>query len=115
MPKFETVEDYTAALAEPLREVVAKARPILGAALPEATEALYHGAPTWSVGKNHVCFLKAYTSYVTFALWRGQSVDDPSGRLVAGSREMASVKLASVADVDADLFADWVRQAADLG
>ncbi|GLZ36868.1 DUF1801 domain-containing protein [Actinokineospora sp. NBRC 105648] len=112
MPKFATVEEYTAALAEPLREIVEAARPVLGAALPEATEGLFHGDPTWSVGKNHVCLLKAYTSYVTFALWHGQSVADPSGRLAAGSRDMASVKLRSVADIDAALFTDWLRQAA---
>ncbi|KJK57486.1 DUF1801 domain-containing protein [Saccharothrix sp. ST-888] len=119
MSKPTSVEEYLAALAEPLREVGEKARAVVDEALPGVAGALWHGHPTWSLGaapgRNPVCFVKAYSSYVTFGLWRGQAVADPSGRLEPGAREMASVKLRGLADIDAGLFADWLRQASELG
>ncbi|EWC60511.1 hypothetical protein UO65_4179 [Actinokineospora spheciospongiae] len=114
MPKFATVDEYTAALAEPLREIVEGMRPVLSGALPEATEGLFHGAPTWSVGKARVCFVKAHGSHVAFALWRGQDVEDASGRLEAMSNRMAQVRLRSASDIDPAVFAGWLRQALAL-
>ena len=118
MAKFANVDDYIAALPEGLREVATALRPIVNAALPGSVEAMYHASPTWSAGeaagKNLVCLVKAYSSYVTFALWKGQLIDDESGRLEASSRTMAHVKLRSVDDIDADLFAGWLKQARDL-
>lgn len=39
---------------------------------------------------------------------------DPSGRLEAGAREMAQVKLRAPEDVDTELLTDWLAQARDL-
>ncbi|KZB86685.1 DUF1801 domain-containing protein [Amycolatopsis regifaucium] len=118
MAKFANVDDYIAALPEDLREVATALRPIVNAALPGSIEAMYHGSPTWSAGeaagKNLVCLMKAYSSYVTFALWKGQLVNDESGKLEASARQMAHVKLRSLADIDADLFTGWLKEARDL-
>jgi hypothetical protein len=58
--------------------------------------------------------LKAYKNYVTFGFWHGQDLGDTSGRLAPGARRMASVKLATPADIDTDLFATWLRGAAGV-
>ncbi|GAA4571733.1 DUF1801 domain-containing protein [Planotetraspora kaengkrachanensis] len=112
------VTDYLAGLDGTLREIGEKLRPVIDAGLPGAQGAMWHGHPTWSLGgrpgESPVCLLKAYGKYVTFGLWRGQEIDDPSGRLVAGARQMASVKLHAVADIDPALFADWLGQALAL-
>ncbi len=116
--KFATVDEYLAALPTRLLEVGEKVRPIIDAGLPDASVAVWHGHPTWSLGdipgKKPVCLLKAYSTYVSFGLWRGQAITDPSGRLEPGAREMAYVKLGAATDVDAELFSDWLRQARDL-
>ncbi|RLK13671.1 hypothetical protein DER29_4699 [Micromonospora sp. M71_S20] len=113
-----TVTDYLADLDAPLREIGEKLRPVIEAALPGATGAMWHGHPVWGLGdrpgRRPVCLVKAYGAYVTFGLWRGGEVTDPSGRLVAGARQMASVKLRTLADVDPALFTDWLRQAQAL-
>ena len=118
MAKPATVKDYLATLGEPLREVGEEARSIIEAGLPEAAGAVWHGHPVWSLGakpgQRPVCLLKAYPSYVTFGLWRGQRLADASGRLEPGAQEMAHVKLRTVADIDAALFTAWLRQARDL-
>ncbi|MEU8259586.1 DUF1801 domain-containing protein [Micromonospora sp. NPDC048999] len=115
---MDAVTDYLAGLDAPLREVGEKLRTVIDAALPEAASAMWHGHPVWGLGdrpgRTPVCLVKAYTSYVTFGLWRGQDVDDASGRLVAGARRMASVKLRAVDEIDPDLFTRWLRQAYNL-
>jgi hypothetical protein len=119
MGKFATIDEYIAALADPLREVSEKMRPIIDGALPKsAVSSVFHAAPTWSVGPERgtglVCYLKAYTKYVTFGFWHGQEIDDKSGRMQPGAREMGQVKLSSVDEIDAKLFKSWLRQAWDI-
>jgi hypothetical protein len=70
--------------------------------------------PTWSLGKQPVCYLKGASKHVTFGFWRGGSIDDPSGRLETSGEVMAHVKLRTPEDVDEQLFADWLRQAREL-
>lgn len=119
MGKFAPIEEYVTGMGDhPLREIVEKLLPVIDAALPGATSAVYHQAPTWSVGdapgKGPVCYVRAFTKYVTFGLWRGQRIEDPSGRLQPGSREMGQVKLSSADEIDAELFTDWLTQARDI-
>ncbi len=117
MARFAAVEDYVAALPEPLREIGEKLLPLIEEVLPGAG-AVWHGHPVWSLGpapgKQPVSYIKAYSAHVTFGLWRGQEIDDPSGRLEPAARVMAAVKLRSVDDIDAELFIDWLRRARDL-
>ncbi|TDV57805.1 DUF1801 domain-containing protein [Actinophytocola oryzae] len=112
-----TVSDYVTTLPEPQRRIAEQLVRLVDAELP-GTGVVWHGHPVWSLGsapgRSPVCLIKARSTYVTFSLWRGQEVDDPSGRLTAGARAMAGVKLRSLDDVDADLFTGWLRQAAAL-
>ncbi|MEQ4303704.1 DUF1801 domain-containing protein [Plantactinospora sp. B6F1] len=112
------ITDYLSGLDAPLREIGEKLRPIIDTALPEATGGMWHGHPTWGLGgrpgQRPVCLVKGYRSYLTFGLWRGQDLADPSGRLVPGARRMASVRLHGVDEIDPTLFTDWLRRAADL-
>ena len=50
---------------------------------------------------------------MTFGLFQGQLLDDPSGRLAPASRQMATVRLRAAADVDDTLFAGWLRAAGE--
>ncbi|KAA2257910.1 DUF1801 domain-containing protein [Solihabitans fulvus] len=117
MPAFATVQDYVDSLPESQREIADTLLPLIDAALPGAG-AVWHGHPVWSLGaapgKATVCHVKSYPKYLTFGLFRGQEIADAAGRLEAGSRTMASVKLRSTADIDGDLFADWLRQAREV-
>ena len=114
----EPIAAYLTALSDPLRDVAAAARAAIDNALPQAHAAIWHGHPVWSrspdPGRKPICLLKAYTSHVTFGLWQGQAVDDPTGRLEPGSRQMASTRLRSVEDVDPQAIASWLKQARRL-
>jgi len=114
----DAVGAYVEGLESALREIAAATRDIIDAQPSDVGSAMWHGHPVWSrgakPGEQPVCLLKAYAKYVTFGLWNGAAISDPSGRLQPGSRGMASVKLATPDDIDADLFADWLRQARTL-
>lgn len=115
MFKYLTVEEYLADRQQPLRDTGEALRLAVEAALPEADATLWHGHPTWKLGRAPVCLAKAYTRHLTFGLWQGARIEDPSGRLVAsGAQEMASVKLRVPEDVDVALVSDWLRQARGL-
>ena len=118
MAKTLTVTEYLTALDPPLRDIGLKMRELIDAALPAATAAVWHGHPVWGAGntpgKAPVCLLKAYPSYLTFGIFRGQAITDPSGRLKPGAREMASIQLRTVADIDATLMTIWLHQVRDL-
>lgn len=111
-----TVDEYLSAQPEPLRAIGEALVPIIDAVLPGAG-AMWQGHPVWSLGaapgKNPVCLLKAYSSYVTFGVWRGREIVDRSGRIDT-TGGMAHVKLRSLADIDAELFTDWLKQARDV-
>ena len=115
MHRFQTVEEYLSAQPQPLCDIGLAVAALATEELPGTEASLWHGHPTWRDGKAPVCLVKAYTRHVTFALWRGSQVADPSGRLVAsGAQQMAAVKLRAVADVDPEVFRGWLRQARTL-
>ncbi|WP_339156162.1 DUF1801 domain-containing protein [Actinomadura luteofluorescens] len=117
MGKHANVQEYVADVPEGLRDVLEKALATVGEAMG-VEPALWHGQPTWSLGdkpgQKPVCFLKAYPKHVTFGFWKGQLIEDGSGRLETMSRQMAGVKLRGPDDVGADLFAGWLEQGRDL-
>ncbi|MFG3418394.1 hypothetical protein ACIBTZ_08020 [Micromonospora sp. NPDC049460] len=61
-----TVTDYLAGLDAPLREIGEKLLPVIEAALPGATGAVWHGHPVWGLGdrpgRRPVCPVKAYAA-----------------------------------------------------
>ncbi|WAL66401.1 DUF1801 domain-containing protein [Amycolatopsis cynarae] len=117
MAKFTTVGDYVDSLPEHQRAIADRLVSIIDSVLPGAG-AIWHGHPVWSLGpapgKQPVCLLKAYPGHLTFGFWRGRRIDDPSARLSPGTREMASVKLHDLDELDAALFTEWLRQARKL-
>jgi hypothetical protein len=114
LAKYATIDEYIKALPKPLREVASDTRRVIDANLRGADSAIKWAHPTWSLGKQPVCYLKAASKHVTFGFWRGASLDDPSGRLETSGEVMAHTKLRTRDDVDEKLFARWLRQAREL-
>ena len=111
MAKYATVDEYIAAIPEPLRGVALRTRRVIDENLEGADSAIRWAHPTWSLGKTPVCYLKTATKHLTFGFWHGASIDDPSGRLESSGEVMAHVRLRNEADIDRPLFADWLKQA----
>jgi hypothetical protein len=93
-------------------ELQAAVTGILDDELPDATTKLYHGIPVWCVGDEPTIGIKPAKAHLSVLFFRGQRIADATGTLVAsGSFEMASVKLASAADLDENALRTWVREA----
>ncbi len=114
MAKHATVEAYLDALPGSLPEVGRSLRRLIDENLEGGSSAVKWAQPVWSLGKQPVCYLKGASRHLTFGFWRGASIKDPSGRLESAGSRMAHVKLFGPGDVDARLFADWLRQAREL-
>ncbi len=109
-----TVDEYMESIPAELKPVGEQLKPLLDAGLPRASCTMWHGQPVWMIEKKPVAMLKAYPKYLTFSLFKGQQVEDASGRLEAGSQQMASVKLRETGEIDAGVFSEWLRQAQAL-
>jgi hypothetical protein len=114
MAATATIDAYIASLQSPFQEIGERLRRLIDAGLPGSKSSIWHGHPVWKIGKEPVALIKAYPSYVSFGLWKGQSIADASGRLEAGARDMAYAKLRSVFEIDPALIAEWLRQAQEL-
>jgi len=109
-----TIDAYLAGLGAPQRDIADALVPILDTGATDAVGRVWHGHPVWLIDGTPVAGFKAYPKYVTFMIWGGQLLADESGRLERGAR-MGTVKLASVDDVDRELFLEWLQQADPVG
>lgn len=113
MARYANVDEYIASLEGWKADVVAKARQIVLAAAPEATEAIKWSQPVYST--NGPCiYVKAFKDSVNFGFWWGIHLDDPKGLLQGTGDKMRHVKLTSLEDIHEEALADFVRQAIEL-
>jgi hypothetical protein len=108
------IDDYVAALPSPLRETAADVRALVDRHLDGARSAVRWGHPTWSVGGDPVCYLRATDDAVLFGFWNGGRLRDPSGRMEAHGSIMGHATLRERDDVDEGLFAAWLREAREM-
>jgi len=109
------ISDYIAGLDETLGAVSAALTAHLDTGLPGTVGQLWHGHPVWMNDKTPVAGFKAYPKYVTFMLWRGQAIDDPSGTLSpSGSAEMATLKISTEDGFEGAVLDDWLAKVSAL-
>jgi hypothetical protein len=127
MPAHPSVESYFDALAQPLQPVAHAARAAVDAAFgtgPDGTDGttgstartcrIRWSHPTWSIGKDPVCYLRTATHHLIFGFWKGASLHDSTGRLESTGQVMAHAKLQTIEDIDTAVIIDWVHQALTL-
>ncbi|HKZ54155.1 MAG TPA: DUF1801 domain-containing protein [Anaerolineales bacterium] len=109
----KTVDGYILGLEGWQREVVTQLRKIVREAAPEAKESIKWAQPVYE-SHGPFCYIKAFQSAVNIGFWRGADLKDP-GRLLQGSGEkMRHVKLTDEDAIQAEVLADFVRQAVRL-
>jgi len=108
------VDKYIATIPEELRAIAEAARQVIDGDLKDGEAAIRCAHPTWSLGETPVCYLMAASTYIIFGFWC-TTIDDPSGKLESFCDFKAEVKLRCEADVDENLFANWLRQVRAIG
>jgi hypothetical protein len=110
-----SVDEYIAALPPALAEAAAAVRALCDRHLDGASSAVMWGGPTWFVTGDPVCYLRATDGgELLFGFWNGGSLGDESGRMTSHGSIMGHAVLTGADDVDAGLFAAWLREARTL-
>ena len=101
-----SVDAYIAALPTALNDIATELRDLLNREVGTGFETVWHGHPVWKNGKNPVAGFKAYSSHLTFMMWKATNVTD----LDAGPNGMANIKLRAAQDLDVPMFSKWLSQ-----
>jgi hypothetical protein len=121
-----TLSEQLKKLPPGVRSIVQAARRTVKAAAPSATEITYQSQPPrsksymWKMvryaadGRN-VVGIGAFATYAALFFYRGREVDDGSGLLQGGGKEMRAITLRARADADRPAVARMVRKAFKLG
>src|SRR5205823_13340709 len=105
-----------------VRPLVEAARQTVRAVAPEATEIPYRGGPPrssramwklvrYAVDGVNVCAIGTFPDHSTLFFYRGRELDDGSGLLQGGGKEMRFITLRQAADAERPEVADTVRRA----
>ena len=113
MPKATSVDGYIKQLRGWQREVVMMCRSIIKSQTGDVDEDILWSQPVYSLN-GPICYVKAFSDHVNLGFWRGNELEDPSGRLVGELPTMRHISIRSVNDVDRDLFESLVHQAVKL-
>lgn len=104
-------DGYFAKIPAPLKAVAAQLRRIVRSAAPAASEAIKWGTPVFE-HRGMLCYIRAQSAYVTLGFYeQGIHLADPKGLLEGTGDNMRHVKVRSAAEVHADLYTKWVKQA----
>jgi hypothetical protein len=109
-----------------VRPTVQAARRTVKSAAPRATEVVYQSSPPRSpsamwkivrylVDEAPVIGIGTYPTYASLFFYRGRELDDPTGLLAGGGKEMRSIRLHAPADVEQPAVKELVRTAFELG
>jgi len=122
-----------ASLAQNLKKIPAKVRPTFEAARatvraagPNAQEIVCGGGPPrsktylWKIvryaaGDTNVAGIGVFPTYASLFFYRGRELDDGSGLLEGGGKEMRFIRLRAPADVERPAVKRILRQAFRLG
>lgn len=93
------------------REIAARLDALVGEEVPGVKRAVKWSMPTYGVdGMGWFGFLAPYTKHVSFGFYLGSHLQPPIP--AKSSKQMRTVELRNVADVDETLLREWIRQAA---
>jgi hypothetical protein len=110
---INSVDAYMNHLRGWQREVVGKLRSIVRAQAPDAEETILWSQPVYTLD-GPVIYIKAFSDHVNLGFWRGNEVDDPSGKLSGELPTMRHFTIRHVNDVDRELIEGLVRSAVKL-
>lgn len=66
MNKPETIDDYIADFEPPIQQLLSDMRTTIRAAVPDATEAISYGMPTFRIGGKNMVHFAAFPAHVGF-------------------------------------------------
>jgi len=120
------VSEHLKKIPSAIRPTVQAARRTVKAAAPSAQEITYRSQPPrtsgfmwkivrYAVGGANVVGIGTFPSHATLFFYRGSELDDGSGLLAGGGKEMRFITLRTPADAERPAVRRMVRKAFKLG
>ena len=121
-----TMSEMTQGPPAATRAVIQAARKAVKAAAPESQEIAYRSEPPkssrsmWKLyryadGGGNVCGIGTFPDHANLFFYRGVELDDGSGLLQGGGKEMRSITLRTPADLEHPAVKRVLRKAFSLG
>jgi hypothetical protein len=105
-PYFDSIaQEWQAEVAKRLRQLVHDA-------IPEAQERLQYGKPHFLKSGKYAAVLGTAKGWVSFTIFNATDLEAPDGFFEPGPPERKTIKILPKAEVDYDLLAKLVKQAA---
>ena len=125
-PSAPSVAEHLKKIPADVRPIVQAARRTIKALAPSATEISYRSQPPrsksamwkiirYTVDGADVAGIGTFTSYATLYFYRGRELDDGSGLLEGGGKDMRFIRLRTAADAEASSTRRIVKSAFRLG
>jgi hypothetical protein len=121
-----TVADQLKKIPTAVRPTVQAARKTIKAVAPQAAETAYQSKPPrskrylWKIlryasGSGNVAAIGVFPTYATIFFYRGRELDDGSGTLEGGGKQLRFIRLRRPADAERASVRRVVREAFKLG
>ena len=107
------VEEYASELGDWRGGAVRRLADLVREHAPTATATIKWAQPVFE-SNGPFAYVKAFPRTVNVGFWRGAELDDPNGALIGDGDRMKHVTLRSLADLEPERIAGWVRQAVAL-
>lgn len=110
--KGKDVETYVKSLNPPMRELTEKLRTIIKKTLPDATETIKWGNPTYTIGGKNVAWILNYKDHVDFGFFMGAKL---KSKLLEGTgKGLRHIKVRTEKDIKEEEFARLLKDAAKM-
>jgi len=106
-------KSYNAAQAPGDRAICARLAKAIDRALPEAENKIWHAHPVWFLDGNPIVGYSKLKDGVRLMFWSGQSFKT-KGLKKGGKFKDASVRFASISEIDDGLLAQWLAESRDV-
>jgi hypothetical protein len=102
------VTNYIESAPEEHKAIMTKIRALLFSVVPDAEEEFKWSRPVYS-HKKDFAYLVANKNHVNFGFSQFEKIKNPTDKLEGTGKTMRHVKLKTVADIDEQLFQEWIH------
>ena len=103
------VKEYINQFDPDFRDILLRLRALIYQVVPDATEDIKWGVPTFSLQKT-ICYIAGFKRHVTFGFYDGKMLKDPDGLLLGTGKHMKYLKFKSINELDEDRLRLWILE-----
>jgi len=104
------VKEYIDQFASEFREVLYCIRELVYEVVPEVTEAIKWGMPTFGFQGKNISYLAGFKKHVSFGFYDGTMLNDPQNILKGTGKYMRYIKIKSVQEIDKEQLKIWILE-----